>query len=90
MSVSQDSSYDMSSRQLFSLLLEPRSLLVLTDDMYTDLLHGISEKTSDHISEDIPNITSCGLKSGETAERTTRVSLTIRYVPKTLKIKLKI
>lgn len=79
------------TRILFSLLLEPRSLLILKDDMYTKLLHGISERNVDLISHTIPNISSCNAVSdvGRTLERGTRVSLTIRYVPKTLKLKLK-
>ena len=66
-------------------------MLILKDDMYTKLLHGISERNVDLISHAIPNISSCNAVSdvGRKLERGTRVSLTIRYVPKTLKLKLK-
>lgn len=60
-------------------------------DMYTHLLHGISERRTDIINTDsVRNIGQClTLRNGDRVDRTTRVSLTIRNVPKTLKMKLK-
>ena len=76
----------------FSLLLEPNSLLILKDTMYSSYLHGIQEKTQDEISDRVANLalTTDGHKCGDKLERTCRVSLTIRYVPKTLKIQLRL
>ena len=75
----------------FSLLLKPRSLLILKDSLYTDFLHGIEEVTEDVISEGrVLNAVSLGVKNGERLERGTRISLTIRNVPKTSKMKLRL
>lgn len=75
-------------RFLTSILLEPRSLVFVCDDMYKTYLHGISERTVDKISNSIANIEMCEMaQSVEALTRTTRVSLTIRHVPKVLKAK---
>ena len=103
---------DLESRYLCSLLLEPRSLLVLQDKMYTWYQHGIAERTTDAITAGtVCNLNQCrivggagergggeggggregGRECGEiTLPRGTRVSLTIRHVPRTLKVKLTI
>lgn len=73
------------SRFLLSLLLEPRSLLVLRDDMYTCYLHGIRGVTEETVSERVANLPTTSASPGEQLTRATRVSLTIRHVPKTLK-----
>nr|XP_033810084.1 alpha-ketoglutarate-dependent dioxygenase alkB homolog 6-like [Geotrypetes seraphini] len=72
-------------RHFLSLLEEPRSLLVLSGDMYSCYLHGIRPAASDFITENVANIASCDSRYGDTLTRETRVSLTIRYVPKVLK-----
>ncbi len=64
-------------------------MIIVSDEMYTDQLHGISERQHDDITTSIPNISMCKVKSDQTITRTTRVSLTIRHVPKILKLKLK-
>lgn len=77
----------------FSLLLERRSLLVLQKDLYHNYLHSISERDADSITESsIKNLHMCVEKftEEETVKRGTRLSLTIRHVPKTSKLKLKI
>lgn len=75
-------------RFLTSILLEPRSLVFVCDDMYKTYLHGISERTVDKISNSIANIEMCEMaQSVQDLTRTTRVSLTIRHVPKVLKAK---
>lgn len=77
----------------FSLLLERRSLLVLQKDLYHNYLHSIAERNADIISESsIKNLHMCAEKftKEETIKRGTRLSLTIRHVPKTSKLKLKI
>lgn len=73
------------------LLLEPRSLLILKDDLYSEYLHSISEIKEDMLCEKIANFDNCEVayKLGEKLPRKTRISLTIRHVPKTTKLKLK-
>ncbi|KAF7993111.1 hypothetical protein HCN44_005892 [Aphidius gifuensis] len=76
----------------FSFLLEPKSLLILQDDLYHNYLHSIEERDHDIIDTDkIKNINLCSRQynDGEILNRGTRLSLTIRHVPKTSKLKLK-
>lgn len=77
----------LESRYMLSVLLEPRSLFLVRDDMYKSYLHGISERTSDVVSKELVNFNSISFKDGDVLERGTRVSLTIRYVPKVIKTK---
>ncbi|XP_027687001.1 alpha-ketoglutarate-dependent dioxygenase alkB homolog 6 isoform X2 [Chelonia mydas] len=72
-------------RHFLSLLLEPRSLLVLREDMYVRYLHGIRPAASDAVTEKVANVAACGAVLGDELRRGTRVSLTIRHVPKVLK-----
>ncbi|XP_061401458.1 alpha-ketoglutarate-dependent dioxygenase alkB homolog 6 [Musca vetustissima] len=76
---------------LFKLILEPRSLLILKDDLYSDYLHSIDEVESDVLCDRICNYENCETtyKMGDCLTRGTRISLTIRNVPKTTKMKLK-
>uniref|UniRef100_A0A667ZZL8 AlkB homolog 6 n=1 Tax=Myripristis murdjan TaxID=586833 RepID=A0A667ZZL8_9TELE len=76
------------SRYLLSLLLKPRSLLILQDEMYQHLLHGIQPCSQDTLTDRVVNLSSAGALPGETLPRGTRVSLTIRHVPKVMKAKL--
>lgn len=76
------------NRFLFSLLVKPRSLLILQDDMYQRLLHGIQPCAQDTVTEKVLNLSAAGAQPGETLTRGTRVSLTIRHVPKVIKTKL--
>ncbi|XP_068238540.1 alpha-ketoglutarate-dependent dioxygenase alkB homolog 6 [Palaemon carinicauda] len=80
-----DSSQSLSERYIGSLLLEPRSLLILQEDMYTSYLHGISQVTEDVLTESILNIDQCTSNTGDVLVRDTRISLTIRHVPKVVK-----
>ncbi|KAL2094184.1 hypothetical protein ACEWY4_008903 [Coilia grayii] len=75
-------------RFLFSLLLQRRSLLVLQDDMYKHLLHGIQNTCEDTVTETVVNLSSAAAHLGQTLTRDTRVSLTIRHVPKVLRANL--
>lgn len=81
----------LEKRRMFSFLLEPRSLLILKDEMYTKYLHGIREVKEDQITEMIKNLdlTDFEGKLGDCLQRTKRISLTIRNVPKVTKFKLK-
>ncbi|XP_054272466.1 alpha-ketoglutarate-dependent dioxygenase alkB homolog 6-like [Macrosteles quadrilineatus] len=73
-----------------SLLLEPRSLLILQDSMYHDYQHCIDAVDSDVISDSVANLRQTGENfiDGQVLERSTRISLTIRHVPKTSKLKI--
>lgn len=80
-------------RKLYcKLLIERRSLLILKDDMYHKYLHAIDELTEDIIDESILNLNQCcdNYTVGEKVSREKRISLTIRHVPKTTKMKLKL
>ena len=57
--------------------------------MYKKHLHGISEVTEDKITDKVVNMSACeGVCIGDVLTRSTRVSLTIRYVPRTIKTNL--
>ena len=81
----------MDERHLFSLLVEPRSLLVLQDDLYHKYLHGIKEVKFDALNEKVLGLNgpSSQNEGVEELTRSTRISLTIRHVPNTKK-KLKL
>ncbi|XP_076167515.1 putative RNA/DNA demethylase ALKBH6 [Ptiloglossa arizonensis] len=77
----------------FSLLLERRSLFILQGDLYHHYLHSIAERDMDVISKSvIKNLNICKEQFSEEQilKRDIRLSLTIRHVPKTSKLKLKI
>lgn len=85
---------DQRRKLVCQLLIEPRSLLILKDDMYKTYLHSIANETHDIITPDLANIEQCcdDLKNrvGGTIKRNRRISLTIRHVPKTSKIHLRL
>lgn len=83
------SSASLQERYFTSLLLEPRSLVVVTHDMYLTYLHGIAERNEDIITKHICNLpnTQSQHQVGTSLQRQTRVSLTIRHVPKVTKFK---
>ena len=85
----ENSSLKFEDRLVTSLLVEPRSLLVLQDEMYHQLLHGIEEIHEDKIDDKICNLDNSTV-IGSIIPRKTRISLTIRHVPKTSKMKLKL
>ncbi|XP_036201965.1 alpha-ketoglutarate-dependent dioxygenase alkB homolog 6 isoform X4 [Myotis myotis] len=75
-------------RPAASLLLEPRSLLVLRGTAYTRLLHGIAAACVDPLdTASLPlNTAACpSARPGAHLVRGTRVSLTIRRVPRVLR-----
>ncbi|KAK1330276.1 hypothetical protein QTO34_010464 [Cnephaeus nilssonii] len=75
-------------RPVTSLLLEPRSLLVLRGTAYTRLLHGIAAASVDPLdTASLPlNAAACpSARPGAHLVRGTRVSLTIRRVPRVLR-----
>ncbi|KAG0043198.1 Alpha-ketoglutarate-dependent dioxygenase alkB 6 [Gryganskiella cystojenkinii] len=73
----------------FSILVQPRSLLVLKEDVYNHYMHGIREVHSDDLSQgNILNLERAFPAGspipGAPLERDTRISLTFRIVPKTI------
>jgi alkylated DNA repair protein alkB family protein 6 len=75
-----------------SLLLERRSLVLLQDDMYTKYLHTIAEVHYDTVSGAEANLELCGgqYATGAELQRTTHISLTLRHVPRTTKLCIKL
>lgn len=75
----------------FQILVERRSLLMIKDDAYHKYLHSIAEQTEDLITPSITNLEMCENvhEKNRMLKRDTRISLTIRHVPKTSKLKLK-
>ncbi|KAJ8716881.1 hypothetical protein PYW07_003508 [Mythimna separata] len=80
----------ISTKPAFSFLLEPRSLLILQEKLYTRYLHCIEEVKEDFLDASIVNINMCSDEyvRHKTVPRKTRVSLTIRHVPKTTSFKI--
>lgn len=76
-------------KKVCGLLLERLSLVIIKDDMYSKYLHSICERTDDIITSTCVNLLHCGNKYSinETLKRETRISVTIRNVPKVFKIK---
>ncbi|XP_059057489.1 alpha-ketoglutarate-dependent dioxygenase alkB homolog 6 [Achroia grisella] len=77
---------------IFSLLLEPRSLLILQDSLFSKYLHCIEELKEDVLDDSVVNLSMCSEKyvKGSTVSRKARISLTIRHVPKTTSFKINI
>ncbi|KAI9595428.1 hypothetical protein BDF19DRAFT_471389 [Syncephalis fuscata] len=80
---------DQEQHASFSLLLEPRSLFIQQDQVYKEYMHGISETTTDNLSDER---TSAPLLlpvpehyRHDQMERNTRVSLTYRRVAKCIR-----
>lgn len=90
-STETDEALQASKDVRYKLLLEPRSLLILKDTLYSDYLHAISEYTEDTLCDRVCNFENCeaAYKMGDKMTRKTRISLTIRNVPKTSKLKIK-
>ena len=86
--VLQECETSLQSRHCGSMLLERRSLFLMLDEMYTSHLHGIQERSTDTMDSTILNLEQSQVKAGDVLMRSTRVSLTIRHVPKVLKVKL--
>ncbi len=73
-------------RRIGGLLLEPNSLVIMREDMYR-YLHGIDEHAEDRIDDSVLNLHVCnGVTVGSVLQRGTRVSLTIRYTAKSVKL----
>ncbi|CAI4226494.1 unnamed protein product [Auanema sp. JU1783] len=75
-----------SERFVGSMLLERGSLFLMTDEAYSGHLHGIREVKEDVINETVLNP---GKYLGQTLPRETRVSITIRNIPRVSKLDIK-
>ena len=62
-----------------SVVMQPRSLLVFSGSVYSDLLHGVQAGGEDVIDHTTLNADGAGLKIGDVVERQPRVSLTLRH-----------
>ena len=62
---------------------------MLKDQCYSSLLHGIQEVKEDQMDSSIVNLTE-EEKGQSVMARNTRISLTIRCVPKTSKLKIRL
>ncbi|CAJ0572525.1 unnamed protein product, partial [Mesorhabditis spiculigera] len=69
----------LETRYRGSIFLQRRSLVLITDDAYRNMMHGIREVKEDVIDGKVWNAPEELL--GQTLTRDTRVSLTIRHVP---------
>ena len=63
-------------------------MLILKDELYHDFLHGIDESTEDSVDDSVRNLIPAGVDIGDKVKRSTRISLTIRNVPRTSKAKI--
>lgn len=83
--------FSQTLQENFSLLLEPKSLLILRDELYTDYLHSIEDITEDIVDSSIRNLHLCQEKyiTGQRLKRSVRLSFTIRHVPRCSNFKLR-
>ena len=79
----------LEDRLKFKFFVPQRSLILIQNDMFHHYLHGIDEIKEDSKSGLIFPKT-FDADSGEKFERNTRISLTIRHVPNTKKIKIRL
>uniref|UniRef100_A0A0K0ELL2 Fe2OG dioxygenase domain-containing protein n=1 Tax=Strongyloides stercoralis TaxID=6248 RepID=A0A0K0ELL2_STRER len=80
------SSFD--NRYIGSMFLERRSLILLSNDIYSNHLHSIAERDEDKMTGDVFNLNQVNLKVGDIVKRETRVSLTYRHVEKVSKLNI--
>ncbi|XP_055693427.1 alpha-ketoglutarate-dependent dioxygenase alkB homolog 6 [Lutzomyia longipalpis] len=80
------------SQAVQEILVEPRSLLLIKDKAYHEHMHSIEELLEDRIDEAVMNLSLCekSYSPGTILARSRRISLTIRHVPKTSKMKIKL
>merc|ERR1712071_87190 len=78
--------HDTDVSDVKTVLLEPNSLIVIYNDMYTEYLHSIDEETIQNLAgKPVLNVDSDSEYYGASIERQRRISLTFRFVPKTRK-----
>ena len=68
-------------RESFTLVLEPRSLVVFTGDAYSNMLHSLDLELEEVITDSCCNRNVTGMEIGDRIDRRLRTSFTIRHVP---------
>jgi alkylated DNA repair protein alkB family protein 6 len=86
----EQSTLEEKREHVFSLILQPRSLLIVKDELYINCLHGIAFNKEDIITDKVANLELACHKVGDIIQRERRISLTIRVVKKVLKNVIKI
>ncbi|CAD5218267.1 unnamed protein product [Bursaphelenchus okinawaensis] len=81
----QENPSPIAERFFGTMLLQPRSLVLINSEAYSTHLHGIAERPVDVVHDKIFNRPP-GLQLQESHPRQTRISLTIRNVPNVKKI----
>lgn len=71
----------LEDERAFQVCLPPRSCIVLREGAYFDLLHSIEPLECETVTDRCLNTAEAGVRVGDTFERHTRVSLTVRHVP---------
>jgi len=72
--------HDRRARPEMSVYLQPRSLLVFSQDAFWHHRHGIDASIKDTVTDNVVNAEMSGVTAGETFNRTRRVSLTMRHL----------
>ena len=81
----------LENRLKFKIFIPERSLILIQDQMFHHFLHGIEENTEDICDKNLIFPPQIEAKKEETQlKRDTRVSLTMRHVPNTKKIKIRL
>lgn len=75
-------------RLKYKVYIPPRSLILIKEQMFHHFLHGIDDLMVDDCDDKL--VIPDGIEENVQVKRGTRVSLTIRHVPKTRKIKLRL
>uniref|UniRef100_A0A0N4ZT02 Fe2OG dioxygenase domain-containing protein n=1 Tax=Parastrongyloides trichosuri TaxID=131310 RepID=A0A0N4ZT02_PARTI len=75
-------------RYIGSMYLEPRSLIMLSNDIYSNHCHSIAEREEDIITNKVFNLDKIEGKVDDVIKRGTRISLTYRHVDKISKLNI--
>eukprot|EP00002_Diphylleia_rotans_P033487 TRINITY_DN7124_c0_g1_i1.p1 TRINITY_DN7124_c0_g1~~TRINITY_DN7124_c0_g1_i1.p1 ORF type:complete len:235 (-),score=50.06 TRINITY_DN7124_c0_g1_i1:402-1106(-) len=88
-STTSEEKQPLDQRHLFTILTQPRSLLIFSEDAYKTHLHGIKDQEHDILDhEAVANKAFFPADSPSSIQRNLRYSLTIRIVPKTINANL--
>ena len=63
-------------------------MLILKSELYHNFFHGIDESTEDSVDDRVRNLIPARVDIGDKVKRSTRISLTIRNVPRASKAKI--
>eukprot|EP00002_Diphylleia_rotans_P033488 TRINITY_DN7124_c0_g1_i3.p1 TRINITY_DN7124_c0_g1~~TRINITY_DN7124_c0_g1_i3.p1 ORF type:complete len:132 (-),score=23.98 TRINITY_DN7124_c0_g1_i3:403-798(-) len=88
-STASEEKQPLDQRHLFTILTQPRSLLIFSEDAYKTHLHGIKDQEHDVLDQEaVANEAFFPADSPSSIQRNLRYSLTIRIVPKTINANL--